>query len=153
MPAFKNPAPVVVGLVFNELLEILTITRNIEPIGEALPGGYHEEGEVWRAALQRELWEEARIRVSTNPLNMPLFDVQTTPDTKQNLIFAVVRPRGLIKIEPFTPTRETTARAFRRIDRNNIPELCFPLHEAAIRRSLADGVSLTRGLHGYSDIW
>lgn len=153
MPTFKNPAPVVVGLVFNELHEILTITRNIKPFGEALPGGYHEEGEDWRTALQRELWEEACIRVSVNPSNMPLFDVQTTPDTKQNLIFAVVRPRGVLQVKPFTPTDETSGRTFHRIDRNNIPKLCFPLHEAAVGNYLADGLSLTRGINGYSDVW
>jgi ADP-ribose pyrophosphatase YjhB (NUDIX family) len=147
-------------LVFNELHEILTITRNIEPIGEALPGGYQVDGENWRTALQRELWEEALIRVSTNPSDMPLFDVQTTPDTKQNLMFAVVRPRGLLEVAPFTPTDETSRREFRKISRDNIPKLCFPLHEAAIRKSLdyemeslGDMIRATRGIHGYSDVW
>lgn len=153
MPVFENPAPVVVGLVFNHHNEILTITRSKEHPGEALPSGYQVWGEDWRAALQREIWEEAYVRVSAKPSDMPLFDMQTTPDTKQNLMFAVVRPRGLLEVAPYTPTDETSAREFRKISRDNIPNLCFPLHMAAIRKFVAGVPVEMRGIWGYSDIW
>jgi ADP-ribose pyrophosphatase YjhB (NUDIX family) len=153
MPIFKNPAPVIVGLVFNERDEILTVTRTIKPLGEALPGGYQVKGEDWRTALQRELWEEAYVRVSANPSDMPLFDMQTTPSTEQNLTFAVIRPRGLLEVATYKPTKETSARAFRKIGKDNIPRLCFPLHEAAIRKYLAGVPVEMRGICGYSDIW
>jgi 8-oxo-dGTP diphosphatase len=71
---YLNPVPAAVALVpvlasdpatGRKGLGLLTIERGSAPqIGRlALPGGYIEQGEDWRAALLRELHEETSIRI------------------------------------------------------------------------------------------
>jgi ADP-ribose pyrophosphatase YjhB (NUDIX family) len=92
--AYKNPTPVVVGLVFPKPQELLLVRRSIASYkGElALPGGYVISGEGWRDALAREISEEATVSVSTDPKHMKVFDVRSTPDGKKPFfIHEVVR--------------------------------------------------------------
>jgi|GEM_PF-5229846 len=125
---YKNPTPVVVGLVFVEREEIVVIRRSIEPHkgGLALPGGYVELGEDWRTALQREIREEAQIRVSTDPEHMSVHDVHSTPDGSKILIFAKISTYGVKKVLKFRRNKEVSERLFSRVDFYSSPNLCFP---------------------------
>ena len=133
---YKNPDPVVVGLVFNAKGEILTVRRSIEPhIGEmALPGGYVGRGEDWRSALQREIQEEACVLVSTEPEHMKIFDVHSTPDGEKILIFAVIKSGGIKEISDFQVNSEASERIFYPVHYYSIPQLCFPLHYQVVER-------------------
>lgn len=127
---YKNPTPVVVGLVFPRPQELLLIRRKIEPHkGKfALPGGYVELGEDWRAALARELDQEASVIVSTDPEHMRVYDVRSTPDGEKILIFAVVEQEGVKKMQRFKQNDETSERKLTAVDDWTWPKLCFPLH-------------------------
>lgn len=131
---YQNPDPVVVGLVLPEPNKILIIERAIKPVGGwALPGGYIERGESWQDALAREIWEETRVLVDTE--DMQVFDAHSTPNGEVLLLFAIVSRVLEIK-EPFEPTEESSERAICTLEPGSIPELCFPLHQRVLDRYL-----------------
>lgn len=131
---YRNPKPVVVGLVFRSIREVLVVKRAIEPfIGQwALPGGYIEEGDTWQSRLKDEIWDEAQVEVSES--HMRLYDVRTTPDGTRLLVFAVIPPDGIIKVHPFSENREVSERQFAALDHVSIPSLCFSLHQETLER-------------------
>ena len=134
--AYKNPTPVVVGLVFTGYNKILLVRRSISPHkGEmALPGGYVAFGEDWRVALAREIREEASIQVSTDPKHMKIFDATSTPDGSKILLFAKVEKGGIKRTFKFKKNRETSERVSVDIGYYNSPQVCFPLHQQVVNR-------------------
>ncbi|HEY4486245.1 MAG TPA: NUDIX domain-containing protein [Candidatus Paceibacterota bacterium] len=133
---YKNPIPVVVGIILPQEYKVLTIKRAIEPHigGLALPGGYIEEGDNWRKRLRMEIEEEACVVVSTRPNHMRLYDARTTPDGKHLLLFAVVTRDGIEKFHDFVPNAEVSERHLSRLDLHTCPSLCFNLHEEVLRQ-------------------
>ena len=136
MTEYRNPSPVVVGLVFPRPDELVVITRAIKGEAsfgkEALPGGYVEIGQTWREALRDEIDQEAHIEVSTE--HMQPYDFHSTPDTSRILFFAVIRPEGVKQVRKYSPTNETSARRMVGIGYWRQPKLCFPLHNQVLTR-------------------
>jgi ADP-ribose pyrophosphatase YjhB (NUDIX family) len=133
---YKNPIPVVVGLVFPEPEKLLLVRRKIEPHigGLALPGGYVEVPQDWREALNREILEEAMIMVSTDPKHMRVFEASSTPDGERLLLFAVIKKEGIVQTFKFRENDETSERLTVPVSYYSSPQLCFPLHTAAVNR-------------------
>lgn len=71
MTEYRNPVPVVVGIVCPEREKLIIVRRAIEPFkGDwALPGGYVNYGEDWRVALAREIDEETMIEVDVDSIS------------------------------------------------------------------------------------
>ncbi len=125
---YQNPLPVAV-LVLPVDDGVLAIRRGIEPRkGQlALPGGFIDHGEAWRAGCARELREETGIVV--DPETISLFDVHSAPDGTL-LVFGVAPRVAAGSLPAFVPTNETAERTI-----VSAPvELAFPLHT----RVLAD---------------
>ena len=135
--SYKNPIPVVVGLipVFQRGMAAqcgwLVEQRNIDPKkGEwALPGGFVDFGEDWRTALVRELIEE--VGLVAEPEALRLLDVLHAPTTGNMLIFA--SHPGVFQDEiKFEPNREVSAIKFPILPEHQ--ELCFPTHNEVWRK-------------------
>ncbi|MBX3233165.1 MAG: NUDIX domain-containing protein [Labilithrix sp.] len=131
---YVNPIPVAV-LVLPVDEGVLTIRRGIEPRkGQlALPGGFIDLGEAWRAACAREVFEETGIRVDADAVT--LFDVHSAPDGTL-LVFGAAPKMRAADLPPFVATNETSERVIV----NEPLELCFPLHT----RVLADYFTRSR---------
>lgn len=125
---YVNPLPVAV-LVLPVDDGVLTIRRGIEPRKGhlALPGGFIDMGEAWRAACARELREETGIVIDAERID--LFDVHSAPDGTL-LVFGVAPPVTASSLPAFVPTNETTEQT---IVREAI-ELAFPLHSKVLAR-------------------
>jgi ADP-ribose pyrophosphatase YjhB (NUDIX family) len=127
---YRNPIPVAVMLL-PVLIEgadapgLLTIRRGIEPArGKlALPGGYVDDGEDWKAAAIRELREETGIIVGP-PASLELVDALSNPQGDRVLLFAKAPPVREADLPPFSPTNETSERVILR----GPEELAFSLH-------------------------
>lgn len=128
---WKNPTPVAVMLVpVRDPLGLIVIRRGIEPqIGSlALPGGYVDWEEDWRAAGAREVREETGIEL--DPESIGAFDVASPPDGRTVLIFGIAPPLRRDALPAFAPTPETTERTI-----IEAPEaMAFPLHTAAVEQ-------------------
>jgi ADP-ribose pyrophosphatase YjhB (NUDIX family) len=124
---YVNPIPVAV-LVLPTDEGVLTIRRGIEPRkGQlALPGGFIDLGEAWRAACARELLEETGITI--DPESIALFDVHSAPDGTL-LVFGLAPKVARASLPAFTATNETSECAFV----SEATELAFPLHTRVLR--------------------
>ncbi|MFB7408536.1 NUDIX domain-containing protein [Streptomyces sp. NPDC056202] len=133
--AYRNPLPVAVALLpvtDGTDTGLVVITRTIEPArGEvALPGGFIDHGEDWRAAVARELREETGIAASAEEVR--LADVLSSP-AGHLLVFGLLPPRPASALPPSVPTDETSGHHVLRA-----PErLAFPLHTEAVRKWFA----------------
>lgn len=126
-----NPLPVAV-LVLPVDDGVLVIRRN-EGTGKgelALPGGFIDFAETWQQACARELYEEAGIRITADAVES--LGVRSAPDG-----FLLVFGRGPtlreVDLPPFVPGAEISERL---VVRAPVP-LAFPLHEEALRLTLA----------------
>jgi ADP-ribose pyrophosphatase YjhB (NUDIX family) len=108
---WRNPLPVAVAV-----LPVLTAAgvgvvvqrRDIEP-GRgllALPGGYIEHGEDWRAALVRELREETGLIGAASGVR--LFAVHSAPSGGTIMIFGVLPAQPADQLPASAPTEEAT---------------------------------------------
>lgn len=124
---YVNPIPVAV-LVLPVDDGVLTIRRGIEPRkGQiALPGGFIDQGEEWRAACARELFEETGITVDAGAIT--LFDVHSAPDGTL-LVFGLAPKTTKASLPEFKPTNETSECAFVTAP----TELAFPLHTRVLK--------------------
>lgn len=115
---YRNPIPVAVAIVpvyalnlgtGRKEIGLLTIERGIAPkIGHlALPGGYIEEGEDWRAGLLRELHEETAVHI-TDPDCVVLKDARSIDQNRKIVLFGAVPVVDESRLENFTPHRECT---------------------------------------------
>ncbi|MFF5504132.1 NUDIX domain-containing protein [Streptomyces roseolus] len=132
--AYRNPLPVAVALLpvtAPEGTGLLAVTRAIHPGhgGTALPGGFIDHGEDWRAAVSRELHEETGIVAPAEDVR--LADVLCSAD--HLLVFGLLPPVGADALPAFTPTSETSARLVLPAPR----DLVFPLHTEAVRKWFA----------------
>ncbi len=126
---YRNPLPVAVALlpVRSEAgTGLVVITRTIDPGrgGVALPGGFIDRGEDWRAAVVRELREETGI--PARPSDVRLADALSST-TGHLLLFGLLPTRDLTELPPPAPTPETTGW-------HVLPApapLAFPLHTQA----------------------
>ncbi|MFF7332404.1 NUDIX domain-containing protein [Streptomyces sp. NPDC008150] len=129
--AYRNPLPVAVALqpVRDERgTSLVVITRTIAPArgGVALPGGFVDHREDWRAALVRELREETGIEAAGEDVR--LADVLSSPDGHL-LVFGVLPERPADGLPPSAATDETEGWHLLRAP----AELAFPLHTTAVR--------------------
>jgi len=124
---FRNPLPV--GVLLLPVRRggregLLVIRRGIEPArGKlALPGGYVEDGENWKAAACREASEEAGVTV--DPATVTTFDALSNPEGNRILLFALAPAVDEATLGPFQATSETTERTLIFAPE----ELAFSLH-------------------------
>jgi ADP-ribose pyrophosphatase YjhB (NUDIX family) len=90
---WKNPVPVVVGIVRVIGSGLLTVRRDIEPArGKlAFPSGYMDLGETWREALAREIHEETSELLDIDPKYFELLGVENATTTDALLIFGACK--------------------------------------------------------------
>jgi len=122
---------VVVPVVDGDRTGVLTVRRGIEPHkGElALPGGFLEIGENWRAGSAREVYEETGVRLD-NPSQLRLLDVASTPNTRQLLLFSQAAPIPLETVPTDDGGDEVEALV---VVYESVP-LAFSLHQAVLDR-------------------
>lgn len=103
---WRNPIPVTVLIVPMDD-GLLVVRRGIEPMKDhlALPGGYMEHGEDWKAAAARELLEETGI--GTPPFFINLLDLRMSR-TGNLLVFVQTPNTGSALIKDFVPNEEVT---------------------------------------------
>ncbi|MFJ2740909.1 NUDIX domain-containing protein [Streptomyces sp. NPDC087440] len=127
--AYRNPLPVAVALLpvrSGAGTGLVVITRTIDPGrgGVALPGGFIDHGEDWRAAVVRELHEETGIPAAA--ADVRLADALSSP-TDHLLLFGLLPTREITELPPPTPTPETTGWHVL----SSPAPLAFPLHTRA----------------------
>ncbi|MFJ9433282.1 NUDIX domain-containing protein [Streptomyces sp. NPDC101490] len=133
--AYRNPLPVAVALLpvtDGGGTGLVVITRTIEPArgGVALPGGFIDHGEDWRAAVVRELREETGIEAPAEDVR--LADAMSSP-AGHLLLFGLLPPRPASALPPSVATDETSGHHL-------IPapqDLAFPLHTRAMAKWFA----------------
>lgn len=130
--SYVNPLPVAVALVPVDG-GLLTVRRGIEPRkGQiALPGGFIEVGEDWRAACAREVFEESQVVI--DPATITDHCVLSAPDGTV-LIFGLAAPLTAADLPAFVPNAEVTERG---VVHDLAEPLAFPLHTEAARRYFA----------------
>ncbi len=130
---WSNPLPVVCTLLNvweNNRLGTLIQKRNIEPKkGEwALTGGYIDNGESWREAVVREVWEELGLK--TIPEGYTVLDA-TSNTSKTNILIFVSHIRAIHMDEiSFRPNEEV--QEIKII--HEAVELAFPTHTEMLAR-------------------
>ena len=127
--AYGNPLPVAVALqpVYDtQGTALVVITRTVDPVGPALPGGYIDHREDWRHAVVRELKEETGIEAAARDVR--LADAMSAPDGHL-ILFGLLPERPADGLPPSAPTDETEGRQLLR----RPAELVFPLHTRAVQ--------------------
>ena len=135
MPEYRNQIVVVVGLILPRRDQFYAVRRKENPVGGiAMPGGFVMEGENWRDALAREIWEETNIRVATDEDRMRDLVNHSTPDGTKLLLFAKIEAEGILDVQPFQTNKEVSELLKLSVDLYQLPQLCYPLHTKALRK-------------------
>jgi 8-oxo-dGTP diphosphatase len=108
--------------------------RDIEPARGllALPGGFIEHGEDWRAALVRELREETGLIGAADTVR--LFAVHSAPDGGTIMIFGTLPAQRADQLPASAPTEEATEW----LVLTEPAELAFSTHTEALAEFLAE---------------
>lgn len=145
MYTYLNPTPVSVILVptfvHTGIVGLYSVRRGIEPKKGmmALPGGFILEGETWKVAGAREVWEELQIEISNPEENIEAFGVESNPEGTRVLVFGVVRSGRALTVHDFKVSEEALERGiFTRILRRE--EIAFPSHEQMIDQYFRSGL-------------
>jgi ADP-ribose pyrophosphatase YjhB (NUDIX family) len=107
---------------------LVVIVRTVAPArgGTALPGGFIDHREDWRAAVVRELAEETGIDAAERDVR--LADAMSSPDGHL-LLFGLLPERPAAGLPTSTATDETEGWQLLR----RPTELAFPLHTLAVQ--------------------
>ncbi|MFF1699907.1 NUDIX domain-containing protein [Streptomyces sp. NPDC058257] len=129
--AYRNPLPVAVALqpVYDTRgTALVVVTRTIAPArgAVALPGGFIDDREDWRAAVVRELEEETGISAAARDVR--LADALSSADGYL-LLFGLLPERPAADLPDPAPTDETEG--WHLLHRP--AEMAFPLHTLAVR--------------------
>lgn len=126
--SWLNPKPV--GVLIQPVNgKILLIRRGIEPMKGhlALPGGFMETFGNWREEAARELKEETGLII--DPVGIRLFDMHSTPNNLNLLIFCIGPELVGVDLTTFEPNHECTG-----LELTSEPvDLAFPLHTKALK--------------------
>jgi ADP-ribose pyrophosphatase YjhB (NUDIX family) len=127
---YKNPVPVVVIVVFNDVGEVLLIKRKEEPQkGKwALPSGFIEIGEEPEEAALRELYEETGLKVE----KFTLINVYEQKSKRYESVL-VIAYLGFSSEEPKPGDDAEEAKFF---PTGKLPEIPFESHLKALKDSL-----------------
>jgi RimJ/RimL family protein N-acetyltransferase/ADP-ribose pyrophosphatase YjhB (NUDIX family) len=142
--AHRNPIPVAVVIPDVEGGDLLLVRRALPPAGLALPGGYIDYGEDWRAAAVRELAEETGIRADA--LDVEATRVRSAPDGTLLVFGTLAEPLSAAAVraavDAHVPDDEIAGlRVATRTELRDglIDELVFPLHRDAVHAHLMRG--------------
>ena len=145
---FRNPTPVVVGLIPIKTragrIGLLLVRRNIEPgKGQlALPGGYLEI-EEWRAGLSREIRKELNVNIQPDE-----FVIRNVVSGRNNEVLLIIAQAECLvlasELEPFCPNHEVSERVIIQAS----TKLAFPSHTQAATEWFIDAASLDRDVVG-----
>ena len=133
---FSNPTPVAVALTpVAGTGGLLLVRRAIPPTGPALPGGFVDSADAdWQAGCAREVREETGLEVTVERL----FDVRSTPNGRQLLLFAVTTPVTEAEVAAVVASDETDGASIG--TRAELGAIVFPLHREVAERWL-DGAA------------
>ena len=148
---YKNPLPVVVGIVkvlsvdvrrrvappdiYGEYWNLMLVERGKEGdpgFGKpALPGGYINENETYQEALIRELKEELNVDVRLDQVG-EWVRVYTSKTSNRLIIAASVDYLLASELPPFIPNPEARSRILRSVT-SRFDDLAFPIHVQAAK--------------------
>ena len=124
---YRNPLPVAVMVLPVEDDGLLLVRRAIPPTGLALPGGFVEHGEDWRAAAARELAEETGVRIAAADVRE--LRVLSAPDGTL-LVFGAAPAVDRSSLDAFVPSEEVSALV---VAESAPGDIVFPLHAQVAR--------------------
>jgi ADP-ribose pyrophosphatase YjhB (NUDIX family) len=136
--SWRNPLPVAVLIADVEGDAVLLVRRELPPQGLALPGGFVEYGEDWRAAAVRELAEETGVRARRDDVRPA--DVRSAPDGTL-LVFGVLAAplaAGAVEAALGAHVADAETAGLRLATRGELragllEEIVFPLHREVLR--------------------
>jgi ADP-ribose pyrophosphatase YjhB (NUDIX family) len=139
----RNPLPVAVLIAPTEDGGVVLVERALEPRGLALPGGYIELGEDWRAAAVRELAEETGLRADAE--DVVVADVRSAPDGTLLVFGVLASPLGAeaVRAALAAPPDDDETAAVRVASAGELRDgladaLVFPLHRDVLLTHLRD---------------
>ncbi len=133
---FSNPTPVAVALTPVDTGGLLLVRRAIPPTGLALPGGFVDSADSdWQAGCAREVREETGLEVTVERL----WDVRSTPNGRQVLIFGLTTPVRESDVAAVQASDETAGACV--LDGAQLDEIVFPLHREVAASWLNAGSS------------
>lgn len=133
---YKNPIPVAVAMIFNsDRSKVLVGERGIEPFigGDAMLGGFTNEGETPEVAARREVKEEAGRSIDEAPLQYESSAI--THNNRLLLFFSTCIPEVLF--DGVEDNNEMRNIRFISPDELQAKPLCFNLHQEALLNAWA----------------
>ncbi|MDI6851854.1 MAG: NUDIX domain-containing protein [bacterium] len=128
---YKNPVPVVVVVVFNDVGEVLLVKRKEEPEkGKwALPSGFVEINEAPYETASRELYEETGIMIE----KLTLINVYQQKSKRYESVIVI----SYLGFSSEVPQPGDDAEDAKFFAINELPEIPFESHTKAIKEALS----------------